>query len=380
MKKTFTAMAALAAAGAASAQSVVMLYGIVDVSLTRGIGSINSRNAVNGSGLGASHWGVRGVEDLGGGLAAGFSLESQFLPDSGLGAASNINNQIGGISGSSPGMAPPAPSGTQGVLFNRRSTVSLMGRFGELRVGRDYTPHFYNNSRFDPFTILGVGASVQQLGHGASESAGQITSVANPTNTRASNSIGYLLPGKLGGFYGQAMYYVGENPSSAANPDDGRGTSVRLGYANGPVDVAAAWGKTQYATTAITGDVTTVNIGAAYDFGVARLTAAWGRDNIKAATEIDFVGYVIGVHAPVGPGSVRAALSQTTLEAAGAATDPRVRKLALGYVLNLSKRTALYATIARVRNSGGAAHALNGTTTAANESSSGLDIGLRHSF
>ncbi|WP_374669427.1 porin, partial [Ramlibacter sp.] len=60
--------------------------------------------------------------------------------------------------------------------------------------------------------------------------------------------------------------------------------------------------------------------------------------------------------------------------------DPKSRKIALGYVHNLSKRTAVYTTYARVRNSNGAAAALNGATTAANASSSGFDIGVRHSF
>jgi hypothetical protein len=53
---------------------------------------------------------------------------------------------------------------------------------------------------------------------------------------------------------------------------------------------------------------------------------------------------------------------------------------AVGYIHNLSKRTALHATYARVSNSGGAAQALNGAVTAAGRSSSGLDVGIKHSF
>jgi predicted porin len=49
-------------------------------------------------------------------------------------------------------------------------------------------------------------------------------------------------------------------------------------------------------------------------------------------------------------------------------------------VHNLSKRTALYATYARVSNSGGAASALNGAVTGVNSSSTGYDFGIRHSF
>lgn len=61
---------------------------------------------------------------------------------------------------------------------------------------------------------------------------------------------------------------------------------------------------------------------------------------------------------------------------AGAKTD----KFALGYVHDLSKRTALYGTFASLSNSGGAAQALNGAATPANGSSTGFDIGVRHAF
>ncbi|MNT82800.1 Outer membrane porin protein 32 precursor [compost metagenome] len=60
--------------------------------------------------------------------------------------------------------------------------------------------------------------------------------------------------------------------------------------------------------------------------------------------------------------------------------DPRSNKIALGYVHNLSKRTALYTTVARVGNKNGAASALNGSVTAAGRNSTGYDIGIRHSF
>ena len=71
------------------------------------------------------------------------------------------------------------------------------------------------------------------------------------------------------------------------------------------------------------------------------------------------------------------AYSRYKVDVAG---DPTSKKLALGYVHNLSKRTALYVTVARVTNNGGAAQALNGSVTAANGNSTGYDLGIRHSF
>jgi predicted porin len=86
----------------------------------------------------------------------------------------------------------------------------------------------------------------------------------------------------------------------------------------------------------------------------------------------------VGVHVPIGAGELKAAWSVYKIDSG--ATEPKGRKLAVGYVHNLSRRTALYATLAQVRNSGGSTHALNGAATGANRNSSGFDLGVRHSF
>ena len=81
---------------------------------------------------------------------------------------------------------------------------------------------------------------------------------------------------------------------------------------------------------------------------------------------------------PVGAGEIRLAYSQYKFDTP--LGDPKVKKMAVGYVHNLSKRTAVYATVARVRNSNGAASALNGAGVNPNGSSTGFDLGIRHSF
>lgn len=96
---------------------------------------------------------------------------------------------------------------------------------------------------------------------------------------------------------------------------------------------------------------------------------------------MDGDGFLIGGLIPVGAGEIRVSFSQYEVEAAG--PDPKSRKIALGYVHNLSKRTALYTTYARVRNSNGAtSSAVPGAVAgpAAGSSSSGWDLGVRHSF
>ena len=128
--------------------------------------------------------------------------------------------------------------------------------------------------------------------------------------------------------------------------------------------------RTNYAA----GDVRQDNVGGHYQFAMGRVMAQYSKDRNGALTG---KGWQVGGLFPVGAGEIRAAYSMYKTSAAG---SPGSRKVALGYVHNLSKRSAVYATAARLRNSGGASQALGGSTTAANTSSTGFDFGLRHSF
>jgi predicted porin len=349
MKKSLIALAVLAASGAAMAQSSVTLFGVVDATYAYGNGSVANRSQLTNSGYNSSRLGFRGVEDLGGGMSASFWLEAGLNNDNGSGALTPTNNQ-------------GATTGGGGLTFNRRSTVSLNGGFGEVRLGRDYTPQFWNLTVFDPFGTNGVGTT-QTLN----------SSLGGPTTVRASNSIGYFLPGKLGGFYGQAQYYMGENLSNAANKKDGNGMALRVGYANGPINVALAVSETKF----LAGDIQSINFGGQYDLGVAKIMAHYSQDEIDRGAE--GTGYLLGALVPMGAGEIRASYSTYKIDNVVGA-DPRSNKLALGYVHNLSKRTALYTTVARVTNKNGAAQALNGSVTAANRNSTGYDFGIRHSF
>lgn len=350
MKKSLIALAVLAASGAAMAQSSVTLFGIVDATYAYGSGSVANKSQLTNSGYNSSRLGFRGVEDLGGGMSASFWLEAGVNNDNGSGGTTSTNNQ--GASG---------VTGGGGLTFNRRSTVSLNGGFGEVRLGRDYTPQFWNLTVFDPFGTNGVGTT-QTLN----------SSLGGPTTVRASNSIGYFLPGNLGGFYGQAQYYMGENLSNAANKKDGNGLALRAGYANGPINVALAFSDTKF----LSGNIKAVNLGGQYDLGVAKIMAHYNQDDVKGGNEGK--GFLIGGLVPVGAGEIRLAYSTYKIDTVGA--DPRTNKIALGYVHNLSKRTALYATYAHVSNKNGAAQSLNGSVTAAGDNSNGYDFGIRHSF
>ncbi len=354
MKHTTLALALASITGLASAQSSVTVYGVADTMFSRGSGSLTSKSALGSGGNMTSRIGFRGVEDLGGGLSAGFNLESQVALDSGAGQGSNPNNQ------------PLATPAADGFSFGRRSTVSLLGPWGEVRLGRDFTAHYRNRVEVDPFGNASVGASQAFAG-----------SIGGVVSTRASNMVGYFLPSSKEGLYGQVQFYLGENPSGTVTEDDGNGQTVRVGYVAGPLNVSLASGRTKYASTATAGDITSTNLGVQYNLGPVKLTTGFYQDTVKRTVKLKADGWILGAIWNVGSGDVKAAVSEYGTDASG---NPTTKKLALGYVHNLSKRTALYGTLARVSNSGKATASLNGSTTAANASSTGFDIGIRHQF
>jgi predicted porin len=344
MKKSLVALAVLAASGAAMAQSSVTLFGIVDAGYAVGNGSISDKTQLRNSGYNSSRLGFRGVEDLGGGMKAGFHLEAGVNNDDGTGSASSAVNQA----------QTAANVGTQGLTFNRRSVVTLSGSMGEVILGRDYTPHFWSETVYDPFGTNGVGTNIAFNKGGT-------------TGVRSSNGIGYKSP-SMGGIALWAQTYMGENASTAA-AKTGDGNSFRITFDQGKLSAAFGSGSL---TTGVGTTNKTSNIAGSYDLGVAKLMAQSNTTKITGAKDIK--GSVIGAHVPMAGGTLRIASSQT--DQAGKKSS----LMAVGFVNPLSKRTDLYATYGRVSNSGGANAALNGAVTAANASSTGYEFGVKHSF
>ena len=360
MKKSLIALAVMAAAGAASAQSSVTLFGIVDAAISRydAGGSNDAITKLTNSGYNSSRLGFRGTEDLGGGNSASFWLE---------GALTNDDGTVGKFD------------------FRRRSTVSLAGGWGELRLGRDYTSTFWNMTVFDAFGTNGVGT---QIGHkvktaGTAFIAG--SPVTDPAYVRADNMVGYFLPPNLGGFYGQIQYAFDEQQTGS----QGRYAGARLGFASGPFNIAAAYGQTDGTSPpgflgGAVPDVKDWNIGGQWDFGVAKLMAVYddARYEGDVAGTAKLKSWTVGGLIPVGAGEIRLSYGQAKLDTAG--NDPRADQWAVGYVHNLSKRTALYATYASLKNKDGASLGIQpGVTPLAtdpNQRASGFDIGIRHSF
>ncbi len=349
MNKSLWVLSAMGASVTAYSQSSVTVSGTVDVYANRAVGTIASRNSVASSGNHSSKLILRATEDLGDGLKAGFWLEAGLNADTGLGTGSNTNNQPSGTS--------TAPAGTQGLSFNRRANVSLSGRFGELQLGRNWSPTYDAfTGRFD---VFGVGSGI---------ALNYIASI-NPNHVRVSNGIAYITP-QFYGVSANVQRWFGENASNAANSRDGTGEGIRLNFDYGKFGGVAAWARTGFAT----GDAIYRNAAVVYDFGILRLTGNITHDQQGSLKQ---KGALLGLLVPVGVGEFKATFSTFKNNAP---RHPQGRKFVVGYAYNLSRRTAAYMTLARIENSNGANHAIQGSTTAPDRPSSGFDIGVRHNF
>lgn len=363
MKKSLIALAVLAASGAAMAQSSVTLYGVLDTGLTYSKGEESVYGMTHVGGNVNSRLGFRGVEDLGNGLKATFNLEAGMGVDDG-------NNYM--------------DKDSNGMAFRRTSTVGLQGSFGEVRLGRMLTSSYLAVSRYDAFGDTGIGASLAW----------------NPTNTgyapRTENAISYTSP-NFSGFKFGAEYGFGEQQKAS----DKRYIGIGATYDNGPLSLGLGFDRLNGDTadnTAWDLNQTTWQLGGAYNFGVAKLMGFYkqskdketglnaGNDSLKLKT------FGLGVTAPVGAaGEVRASYNhyRASADITGLNTPTlKADQLSLGYVHNLSKRTALYGTYAYLKNKNDSGVnmglQLNGAMTGAGLSDSGaqhgLQVGIRHAF
>jgi predicted porin len=209
MKKlnlSIVALAAFGAAGAAQAQSSVTLYGILDTSVAvvsnaggTGTGKNRFYGVIDGV-MSGDRWGMKGTEDLGGGLSAIFDLESGFNPNTGK-----------------------SEQGSR--LFGRQAWVGLSSKqYGTLTFGRQYDA---------------VKDQVQALtGDNWSEMFSTPGDFDNNDNgTRINNAVKYLSP-SFSGLTAEAEYGFG---NVAGATGSGQSYSASLAYANGPLAAAAGY-------------------------------------------------------------------------------------------------------------------------------------------
>ena len=351
MKKSIVALAVLGSfAGMAAAQSSVTLFGVVDLAARYTKSNGNSLKQLHNDGSSSSRLGVRGIEDLGGGLKAGFWLESALSADT-------------GTSGDAAGR-----------FWNRRASVSLMGEFGEIRLGRGKTSTRLVIDDFDVYGTVGLGdvTRVYQTFPGAVTAP--VTPTAVDNINRSDNQAQYFLPGNIGGFYGSAEAAAGEGT------DGKKSFGGRVGYKVDALHVAAG-----YQTTDIRGSkYKLASFGGSYDLTMVKVSALYSQIKLGALKQsIITVGAIVPVTAS---SAFTAQVSSASTNGAADAltrTAGDAKVYTAGYQYNLSKRTALYSTVSLIDNGGLANFKLAADSVAGgvpNGRSGGFDIGMKHSF
>jgi predicted porin len=350
MKKSLLALAVLGAfAGVAQAQTSVTIYGSFDAGVrdqTAQNPNGNSRVTMNSAGTyNSNRLGFKGVEDLGGGLNAHFTLEHGFLTGSGADADTRF--------------------------FNRSAFVGLGGNWGSLDLGRQYTVAFKTVGAYDPFNYKFTGIIPTSQG---SISAG----------TRNDNDIQYT--GTFGPLTARAEYALGEQVGGGSNNS---AAAVGATFATGPFSVGAAYTKRRptvggvaAVTSPTTGLITTpavagqnqdnkhFTVGGAVTFGPARIAAGYAREkqdrsNLVGGEATQKNAWLGGSYDITPALGLTAAYYDTKADGFGTTAGGNSGKRQLfivGATYALSKRTNFYADVDYARFKGD----LVGGTTAAN--------------
>lgn len=373
-KNAFTTLAmtsmGLAAMAGAQAQSSVSVYGIIDTSLTytSKVGSGNgSRLSIDSGDLATSRIGFKGMEDLGGGWSALFHLENGFNADNGS-------------------------LGTADTLFDRKSVVGLSGSFGTVTIGR----------QTDYLEDIGARYTSAQTFGGNGVKGGHFNNLDRTAGgARTSNSVRYDTA-NLSGFTGSLFHGFGE---VAGKTSAGQAFGVAANYAAGAFGIGAGYYQSKLAADALPAragqpNLKTFTIGTSYQFGPAKLYAAWSQSRQPAAPAVSSTGLVnitTATKSNVFDAGVSYAVSgnffllgsaihdrANVKRVTAGKTQVSTTQLNVGVDYYLSKRTDLYALYTRQRANGvinpGVINAAYSSSPADDSSQNVLRLGVRHKF
>jgi predicted porin len=446
MQKKIVALAVASALAAAPAlaQTNVQIYGTIDMGVSHRTNSyqngVASKTSIDSGMSEGNRLGFKGVEDLGNGLKALFTLEAGFDGDTG--------EQAQG-----------------GRLFGRQAFVGLTSDYGTVIAGRLYTPHYSFLSSLDPFkdgtvgrysNVYGLtpeyvqggngkwgdnpnynraptpyGSPDDELGNKYDDDYTGAHGLFNPQ--RVDNAIAYVSPTWFGGFNVTAAYSNNAfGQEGNENRGDNRVIAILPRYTNGPIDLGLSfhqirlshgnsrdnWSQRITQNVYLDNDqkITDWTIGGSYDFGNifgdAGLKLSAFYDHIKwddftlgqqvASAEFDTLGrdditmknWMIGAEMPIGKHTILLSYNHSKLDSGNVVdglsddnSDTTVKQWALGYKYNLSKRTNLYAAYAHITQDDEGNNAVFGNRGSVGDNSnagdsyqSGFQFGLRHSF
>lgn len=348
MKKSLIALAALAAVGAASAQSSVTLYGVIDTNYgwarttVKNLGGVSGTVKTTTTGLNAaggnmsgSRWGLKGQEDLGNGLSAVFNVEAGFSSTDGA----------------------FSDSGASGVGFGRRAVVGLKGGFGQVLLGRDYTP-------LDDL-----------LGGNGYQAIDRSTYNVSPDGTAlyTGRADGIHYSGNFSGvgvkaFVSYERVKVARDPGTDSD-NRAEGYGLNLTYGNGPFAIGGGVqqfkDKVTVAGTSTSVKNTEYAVAATYDFNVAKLYGHYAGNDPDVGETMH--QYSLGVAVPFGAATLGA---QYAYNKQG---DFKGHDVVLQGTYALSKRTDLYARAGRFN------HWKNSDLDQSTKSDV-VAVGIRHRF
>ncbi|MBL8386805.1 MAG: porin [Hydrogenophaga sp.] len=335
MKKTLIALAAVAATGAAFAQSSVTIYGVADVSAGKVSDAVVKTPAVaatataaakpatyalgmssdkfqaianNTLNNGNSRLGFKGVEDLGGGLKAGFNFEQ------GINAANGA---------------------TDANTYQRAAWVNVAGGFGEVRLGRSLSTSFYSVAKWELTGTANYSAVANQFSFNG----------AGPRNDAA---IMYFSPDFSGFSFGASTVLKGNSANGNAKYD------LSASYAAGPVVASLAYNTQKGATKSLT-------LGGKYTIGNFAVAASYTDAKMEATGVKVAKGFTLGGSTTMGPVTL-------TLDVARD-TEFKDTDFVFETKYALSKRTFVYGVAMR-----------DGKGKVLKQNATGYALGIRHNF
>lgn len=344
MKKSLIALAVLAASGAAMAQSSVTLYGVVDAGIAYEDNGTATTTRMDSSNLNGNRWGLKGTEDLGGGLKAIFTVEAGFSLDTGAQADA-------------------------ARVFNRQSFVGVQSGFGTVKLGRQMNPVYATAAKWDSFGDALAGDSSRLFSYNGS---------------RTDNMVSYNYSSN--GFYGELQYGLGEVPgnnSITEGDSAGRTAGMFVGYKAGAFDVVLTHQNIH--NNPYTTSTKMTLLGGNYDFGMVKLFAAYAQEKTDGVGAKDQKDAHLGLSAPIGSAGTVMVSYLAKQDDLNANAD--ANQVAIGYIHTLSKRTALYTSYSQLSNDPNASYktavyAADGKTQIGGwgKDDKLFNIGVRHSF
>lgn len=335
--------------------SGMQLYGRLDASLNlQRFSATAGRPASRGTFVSSdtSLWGIKGGEDLGGGLRAFFKLESGFNLDTG--------NQF-------------SPT----TYWNRETLVGLgHPAYGSILVGSLFAPSISVTGKVDPFRRGNTGAILTLFQQGGA---------AGPRGylPQTNNAVQYVSP-TLSGFIGKVFLASTEHAAPFGSPRSvGLEFTRDRFFAGLVVDRINVAGSAADQPSKTSVPTTTVSGGATYRFNAFKLHGYYIRSRVEGTTGM--TGGMLGVSVPVGSGEIQATVQRRNVHDAA---DSDAQLVAVQYMHFLSKRTSAYVGAGRQRNDGNAAFgvwpsrvdAARGGLPRAGSDVSGYQIGMRHVF